>query len=151
MMAVMIARRKHWMDHFYQLVEWGSRALIAFGAAAVAFSLVPWLGLVKLLAIIGAGFVLYHLFGFLMSSVRLWCRVLLALAIGAAVIQISRVAPVAPEAPTPIVVAFWYGCVSFVLWGCFSIILDVLDLPRSDYLRDRMASLRDLRMTSPGH
>ena len=132
--------------------EWVARALIAVGAAFIAFSFVPWIvnatdpvGLndgapVRFVEILAGAFALYQLSGFLMPNVCRWCRIGLAGAVAIALFTRWMSLPLQD--------VFGRLALAFVVWNCFTLILDVLEIPHADFLRDRIASTRSLRQAA---
>ena len=127
-----------WME---KAGEWLARALVAVGAGYIAFSLVPWVlnsgsPSFRMVEILAGAFALYQLSGFLMPRVCRWCRVGLAAVLAVALFTRWMSLPVS-------VVAGRFA-LAFVVWTCFTLIIDVLEIPHADYLRDRLATLRSL-------
>lgn len=148
---------KRLMEHLVYWLEkcgeWLARALIAVGAGFMAFSFVPWL--VNLgepagqrvgpslifVEILAGAFALYQLSGFLMPKVCRWCRVCLAGALAMALFTRWM--------SLPVQALFGRLALAFLVWNCFTLIIEVLEIPHADYLRDQLASSRSLRQVAP--
>ncbi|MEA2552190.1 MAG: hypothetical protein QOJ65_366 [Fimbriimonadaceae bacterium] len=143
-MAMMAAKRRHWTDKVYGSGEWIARAIVCVAAAAIAFSLVPWLTGFRFVEIVAVAFAVYQLFGFLVPKRCLWCRVGLATGLAVSLFQTALYGPGLPIMAARIAMVL-------VLWACFGIMLDVLEVPRADYWRDRLASLRSLHSDLLAH
>ncbi len=117
--------------------EWIARALIAVGAACVAFSFVPWMVNMRFVGILAGAFGLYQLSGFLMPKVCQWCRITLA--------AVLAVALFTKWMSLPLQDIFGRIALAFLVWNCFTLIIEVLEIPHADYVRDRLASMRSLR------
>jgi hypothetical protein len=133
--------------------EWIARALIAVGAGFIAFSFVPFLvntvepatgrigPSLVFVEILAGAFALYQLSGFLMPKVCRWCRVGLASALALALFTRWM--------SLPVQTLFGKLAMAFLVWNCFTLIIEVLEIPHADYLRDQLASTRSLRQVAP--
>jgi len=145
-MVRLLDRVAFWLE---KCGEWIARALIAVGAGFIAFSFVPWLvnsgeptGLREgtsliFVEILAVSFALYQLSGFLMPRVCRWCRVGLA--------GVLAVALFTRWMSLPVQDILGRLAITFLVWNCFSLIIEVLEIPHADYLRDRIASARSLQ------
>lgn len=134
----MIERAFYWLE---KAGEWFARALVAVGAGYVAFSLVPWIlnatsPSFRMVEILACAFALHQVSGFFMRAVCQWCRISLA--------AVLAVALFTRWMSLPVSVVAGRIALAFVVWTCFSLIIDVLEIPHADYLRDRLATIRSL-------
>jgi hypothetical protein len=132
-MMRLLDRLAFWLE---KCGEWIARALVAVGAGCIAFSFVPYLMNLRFVEVLAGGFALYQLFGFLMPKVCRWCRVGLAGALAAALFT--------TWISLPLQDVFGRFALVFVVWSCFTLIIDVLEIPHAEYVRDRRASMRSL-------